>query len=70
MKNKSDLIEYLTDILTEDPAKFMSFMGYDDIGGNLVEGVLNKMSDSELNDTVKWFSDDYDNIEEFDNDGY
>lgn len=66
MKNKSDLIEYLTDILTGDPQKFVEFMGYDDIGRDLVEDALGRMGEEELNNTVEWYSDDYNDIEEFD----
>jgi len=65
MRNKVELIEYLTDILTGDPAKFMEFMGYDDIGEDLVGAELNRMNDAELEGTIEDYSDDYENIEEF-----
>lgn len=65
-EQKVALIEYLTDILTLDPAKFVEFMGYDDTGRDIVRHALDGMNDEELNDTVKWYSDDYNDVTEFD----
>lgn len=65
MKTKEELIEYLTDMLTGDPSKFIEFMGYDDIGRDIISSELNAMNDEELDNTVKWFSDDYNDREDF-----
>ncbi len=66
MTNRSNLIEYLTDMLTNDPYKFVEFMGYEDTGRDIVKAELDRMTEEGLNDTIKWYSDEYNDIEDFD----
>lgn len=66
MKDRSELIEYLTDVLTLDSTKFVEFMGYDDTGRDLVSTELDGMTEESLNDVIRWYSDDYNDIEEYD----